>query len=166
MKIRTVILIVGVLLIAIFSALNLGEILRPTSINLGLAQVEAPLGLVLLGLLVAMLCFFLIAMVLFQTGHLLELRQATKEAKEQRGLADRAEQSRFTELRQLLQAQEQGQQQQHKSSHESQLARLAELEQKLLTRLDEGHNGLAAAIGEMEDRIERQVNGLGGSALR
>jgi uncharacterized integral membrane protein len=161
MKIRTVILIVGVLLVASFSALNLNEILRPTSINLGVAAVEAPLGLVLLGLMVAMLCFFLIAMVLLQTGHLMELRHTTKELKEQRVLADQAEQSRFTELSHLLKSQASTQQAQQASADQTLFAHMAELEQKLLTRLDESHNGLAAAIGEMEDRIERQVKSLG-----
>lgn len=158
MKIRTFILIVGSLLIASFTALNLAEILRPTTLNLGFTQIEAPLGLVLLGTLVVGLCFFLVAMLLLQTGHMFELRQATKEAKEQRTLADRAEQSRFTELRQWLQTQEQAQRQREQTDHQTLWTRIAELEQTILTRLDESHNGLAAGIGEMEDRIERQIN--------
>lgn len=160
MKIRTFILIVGSVLIASFAALNLGEILRPTTINLGLAQIEAPLGLVLLGTLVTGLSFFLVAMLLFQTGHLIELRQATKDAKEQRALADKAEQSRFTELRQWLQNQEKVQLQREQTTQQALWARIAELEKTLLTRFDESHNGLAAVVGEMEDRIERQVKGI------
>ena len=160
MKIRTVILLVGALLIAVFVALNLEEILRPTSINLGLTQIQAPMGLVLLGLLVMGLCFFLVAMMFIQTGHLLALRQLNKEAKEQRGLADSAEQSRFTELRQMLQAQDKAHQQMAQSHQDEQLARLAKLEDQLITQLEESHNGLAASIGEMEDRIERQVQGV------
>lgn len=166
MKIRTFILIVGSLLIASFAALNLAEILRPTPLNLGFAQIEAPLGLVLLGTLVVGLCFFLVAMLLFQTGHMIELRQATKDAKEQRTLADRAEQSRFTELRQWLQTQEQAQRQREQTDHQALWTRIAELEQTILTRLDESHNGLAAGIGEMEDRIERQVNVVQGQLPR
>lgn len=157
MKIRTFILIVGSLLIASFAALNLAEILRPTTINLGLSQIEAPLGLVLLGALVVGLCFFLVAMLLFQTGHLIEMRQVTKDAKEQRALADRSEQSRFTELRQWLQTESQAQQQRDQTEHQALWARIDALEANLLTRLDEGHNGLAAGIGEMEDRMERQI---------
>lgn len=158
MKIRTFILILGALLIASFAALNLSEILRPTTLNLGLAQIEAPLGLVLLGTLVGGLCFFLVALLLFQTGHMMELHQATKDAKEQRTLADRAEQSRFTELRQWLQNQDQAQRQREQPDHEALWTRIAELEKTILTRLDESHNGLAASLGEMEDRLERQFN--------
>jgi len=158
-KIRTFILIVGSLLIAGFAALNLNEILRPTTIQLGFSQIEAPLGLVLLGTLVAALGFFLVAMLLFQTGHLLEMRQATKEAKEQRNLADKAEQSRFSELRQWLQTHEQQQRQREEAQHQALWARLDALEKTLLTRLDESHNGLAASMGELEDRLERQGPG-------
>lgn len=158
MKIRTVILIVGSLLMAGFAALNQAEIMRTTTIHLGLTEIQAPLGLVLLGALVVGLCFFLIAMLLFQTGHLIEMRQVTKDAKEQRALADRAEQSRFTELRQWLETQQQTQLQREEADHQALWARIDALEQTVLTRLDESHNGLAAGIGEMEDRIERQVH--------
>lgn len=160
MRIRTFIFILGCLLIAGFTALNLAEILRPTTIQLGFSQIEAPLGLVLLGTLLTALAFFLVAMLVFQTGHLIELRQATKEAKEQRNLADKAEQSRFTELRQWLQTQEQQQRLREEAQHQALWARVDALEQSLLTRLDEGHNGLSASMGEMEDRLERQGTAL------
>lgn len=170
MKIRTFILIVGSLLMAAFAALNLSEILRPTTIELGFSQIEAPLGLVLLGTLVGALAFFLVAMMLFQTGHLMELRQATKDAKEQRNLADKAEHSRFTELRQWLQTEEQAQRQREATQHQALWTRFDALEQTLLTRLDEGNNGLAASMGELEDRLERQKSTIppmdrGSSAL-
>ncbi|NQW85008.1 MAG: LapA family protein [Alcaligenaceae bacterium] len=160
MKIRTVIFLVGFVLIASFAAINMTEILRPTTINLGLSQTEAPLGLILVGLLVVAVCFFLLVILLIQTNHLFAMRQVNNDAKQQRDLADSAEQSRFTELRQLLLAQEREQQQREETKHQSQLARLAELEDKLSTKLEESHNGLAASIGELEDRIERQVKNV------
>jgi hypothetical protein len=87
------------------------------------------------------------------------MRQATKEAKEQRNLADKAEQSRFSELRQWLQTHEQQQRQREEAQHQALWARLDALEKTLLTRLDESHNGLAASMGELEDRLERQGPG-------
>ena len=160
MQLRTLALIVGILLVAGFTALNLDEFLRPTTLNLGFSQTEAPLGLVMLGVVVAMLAFFLLALVWLQTTHLLELRRATKEANEQRQLADKAEQSRFTELRQFLQTQHQEtlarEQAQTQQTHE----RTAQLEAKLLTALEQTANGLAASVGEVEDRLERQIEKL------
>lgn len=160
MKIRTLALIVGILLIAAFTALNVDEFLRPTVLNLGFSQAEAPLGLVMLGVVVVVLSFFLVALVFLQTSHLLELRRATKEATEQRQLADKAEQSRFTELRQLLQAQHQ-----EFMAHEQSLTnqaneRLAQMEARLMTTLEQSSNGLAASVAEVEDRLERQIEQL------
>lgn len=160
MKIRTVIFLVGFVLIASFAAINMTEILRPTTINLGLSQTEAPLGLILVGMLVAAVCFFFVVILLIQTSHLFAMRQVNNDAKQQRDLADSAEQSRFTELRKLLLSQEREQQQREETKHQSQLARLAELEGKLSTKLEESHNGLAASIGELEDRIERQLKNV------
>jgi uncharacterized membrane protein (DUF106 family) len=160
MKIRTTIFLVGFSLIASFIAINIDEILRPTTINLGLLQTEAPLGLILVVMLIVALCFFLVMLLLIQTSHLFAMRKVNNEAKQQRDLADSAEQSRFTELRQLLQVQERNQLQREEIKHQGQMARLAELEGKLSTKLEESHNGLAASIGEMEDRIERQVKNL------
>jgi uncharacterized integral membrane protein len=157
MKIRTLILVVGILLMAGFTALNIDEVLRPTTLNLGLSQVEAPLGLVMLGAVVVVLAFFLVALVFLQTSHLLELRRATKDANEQRQLADKAEQSRFTELRVFLQTQQQDELTREEVRANRSLARLAELETKLLTTLEQTANGLSASIGEVEDRLERQI---------
>lgn len=160
MKIRTLTLIVGILLIAGFTALNLDEFLRPTTLNLGFSQTEAPLGLVMLGVVVVVLSFFLVALVFLQTAHLLELRRATKEASEQRQLADKAEQSRFTELRQFLQTQHQEATQREQALANQALERVGQLEAKLLTALEHTGNGLAASVGEVEDRLERKIEKL------
>ncbi len=157
MKIRTFVLILGILVIAGFTALNIDEILRPTTLNLGFSQAQAPLGLVMLGVVVVVFAFFLLAMVLLQTTHLLELRKATKEASEQRQLADKAEQSRFTELRQFLQNQDQGNTAREQAQTQQLLARITELEAKLLSTLDQTANSLAASIGEVDDRLERHI---------
>jgi uncharacterized integral membrane protein len=49
MRFRTFLLIAIILVIAAFVALNFEAILQPTSLNLGMAQIQAPLGLVMLG---------------------------------------------------------------------------------------------------------------------
>jgi type III secretory pathway component EscR len=157
MKLRTLTLIVGILLIAGFTALNLDEFLRPTVLNLGFSQTEAPL---VLGVVVVVLSFFLVALVFLQTSHLLELRRANKEATDQRQLADKAEQSRFTELRQFLQTQHQETLQREQAQTTQTLERMAQLEAKLLTTLEQTANGLAASVAEVEDRLERQIEKL------
>ena len=126
MPLRTVVLIVVFALIALFAALNWAAFIAPTTLSFGVAQVQAPLGLILLGLLALLTAVFLLYLVYLQTTVLLEWRRREKELQASRELADQAEASRFTELRAHLD-----------------------------TRLTEIESSLAAQLGEMRDRLER-----------
>ncbi len=134
MKIRSLLLVLFLVLVVAFVALNLEQILQPTSLNLGLATIQAPLGLAMLSLLALALRVFAVALAYLQTTHLMELRRAMKDVAEQRGLADQAEASRFTALQQSMRTEFQ--------------------ELKLV--VEQTGNGLAASLGELEDRLERQ----------
>ncbi|MCW5655020.1 hypothetical protein [Hydrogenophaga sp.] len=156
MKVRTVLLILFILLVAGFVALNFEQILQPTALNFGVTQVQAPMGLMLLGALALALVVFLSALVYYQTMHLMEVRRVTREAADQRELADKAEASRFTELRQYLQTELQAAAQRERELAE-QLQRKVEQSQSRLTEvIEQTGNGLSAALGELEDRLERQ----------
>jgi len=124
MPIRNVALLVALAAVAVFAALNWSVIMAPTTLSLGFAQVQAPLGLVLLGLIALLSVLFLVYVVYLQSSVLLEARRHARELQASRELADQAEASRFTELRAHLDA------------------RLAELE-----------NSLAAQLGELRDRV-------------
>jgi uncharacterized integral membrane protein len=104
MKTRTLFLILVLVAIGGFSALNWNAFLTPTSLNLGLAEVQAPLGLIMLGALVMVAAVFMVYILYLQTTVLLDTRQHTKELQSNRKLADQAEASRFTELRGFLEA--------------------------------------------------------------
>jgi len=156
MKIRTLILILFILLIAGFVALNFDQILQPTALNFGISQVQAPLGLVLLGMLTLVLVVFLLALVYYQTVHLMEVRRITREATDQRHLADKAEASRFTELRLYLQTEMQAMAARELEQSEK-VQQKIDQSQTVLTRvIEQAGNGLAASIGELEDRMERR----------
>ncbi len=157
MKLRTILLVLFILFIAGFVALNFEQVLQPTALNFGFTQVQAPMGLVLLGMLALVLVVFLTALVYYQTVHLMEVRRITREAADQRVLADKAEASRFTELRQYLQ-----------TELTSTVARERDLSDKLHMKMDQVQaaltqvieqtgNGLSATVGELEDRLERQL---------
>ena len=125
MHLRNVALLVVLGAVALFAALNWG-VMTPTTLSLGFAEVQAPLGLVLLAMLAVICALFLFYLVYLQTTVLLEHRRHARELETQRQLADQAEASRFTELRTLLEA-----------------------------RLDQLENSLAASIGELADRLGR-----------
>ena len=114
------------LLVALFAALNWAAFTTPTALWLGVATVHAPLGLILLAMMVFLAAVFLGYVVYLQTSFLMEARRSARELQAQRGLADQAEASRFTELRAHLD-----------------------------TRLSEIESSLSAQLGEMRDRLER-----------
>ena len=123
---RNVVLAFLLAAVAVFAALNWGVIMAPTTLSLGFAQVQAPLGLVLLGLIALLTAAFVLYLLYLQTSVLLEARRHARELQASRELADQAEASRFTELRAVLE-----------------------------TRLTEVENSLSAQLGELRERLER-----------
>jgi uncharacterized integral membrane protein len=156
MKIRTLLLILFILLVAGFVALNFAQILQPTALNFGFTEVQAPLGLVLLGMLAVVLIVFLAALVYQQTTHMMEVRRVTREASEQRTLADKAEASRFTELRTFLQAEMQATAAREIDLAEKLHLKVDNLQAAMTEVIEQNGNGLSASLGELEDRLERQ----------
>jgi uncharacterized integral membrane protein len=91
-------LLVGILIVG-FIGVNWNEMTRPTELSLLFASINAPLGLVMIGLM-ALLSVVFVALVAYQQATvLIETRRHAKELAIQRDLADKAEASRFTELR-------------------------------------------------------------------
>ena len=122
---RHAVIVVLLALVALFALLNWGLITAPTNLSLGFAEVQAPLGLVLLGLLGLITAAFLFYVVYLQSTVLLETRRHARELEASRSLADQAEASRFTELRAYLEG-----------------------------RLREMEGSLSASIGELSERVE------------
>jgi len=112
--------------VALFALANWGAFTALAPLSLGVTTVQAPLGLIMLGLVVFVCVLFTAWMITMQAAALLEARRQTKALQAQRDLADRAEASRFTELR-----------------------------ADLMARLDEMANANAAYFGQLEDRLER-----------
>ncbi|PPD56068.1 MAG: Signal transduction histidine kinase [Methylotenera sp.] len=154
MKVRALVLL-GVLgLFLIFMVLNWTTILAPTTLNLGVADVNAPLGLVMLGMIAVLTALFLVFIVYLQTSVLFEARRHAKELQTNRELADKAEASRFTELRQFMDAEIQKQASLQAESKASLLTKLDVLSADIHRAIDISGNSLSAYIGELEDRLE------------
>ena len=154
MKIRTVLLLVILVIIAVFVAINWKAFMTQTTLSVGFANVQAPLGLVMLGLLVFLTAAFLVFAIYLQTSNLLEARRHAQELKGSRELADRAEASRFTELRGFLDSELKRQTDLNIQSRAAIVARMDELERDLRTAIEESGNALSAYIEELEDRLE------------
>ena len=155
MSVRSL-LIVGVLiLIGLLAALNWSAFTAPTSLWLIVGTVEAPLGLLMLLVIALLTVLFLVFIVYLQASVLLESRRYAKELQAQRELADRAEASRFTELRQMLE-QEFGNLKASSGQPGELLERLNRMETALRQDIHDSSNSLSAYIGELEERLERR----------
>ena len=156
MHVRTIIISITILAIAALAALNWAALSAPASVSLGVASIEAPLGLIMLGLTTLLGAVFLAYVFYLHSSVMLEARRHNKEMTAQRELADKAEASRFTELRVFLEAQQQQELAAQKESAAALSARLDQLEKSLEARAEQSDNGIAAQIGELEDRLERR----------
>ena len=158
MPLRTILVLLLVVGIALFAMLNWDEFTRPTTLRLGLGTVEAPLGLIMLGLTVLLLVLFLIFLTYLQTSVLLESRRHTRELQTQRQLAEQAEVSRYSQLRQYLEAELLKLAAQQEQGHTRISARLDQLDRDLRQVIEQTGNTLATYIGELEDRLQRELS--------
>lgn len=155
MRIRTLLTLIFCALVATFVALNWYELSRQTTLNLGFTQAQGPLGLVMLGLLLLSIVVFGAYALAVQTTSLLETKAHAKEMKSQRELADKAESSRFTELRALIERIESDSQTRTQQSQQLVQEQLQSVQRELRIAIENSGNTLAAYMGELEDRIER-----------
>jgi uncharacterized integral membrane protein len=154
MSLRTLSLILVFALLALFTALNWSAFMTPTSLSVLFGTVQAPLGLIMLGFTAVLSALFLVYLVYVQTTVMLEARRTARELTAQRELADQAEASRFTELRNLVEARLQQLEAAATEAQTRTLTRLDALEGDLRASVESAANTLAAYIGEIEDRLE------------
>jgi uncharacterized integral membrane protein len=102
MKPRTVAIVLILLVAGLFAALNWETFSRSTSLNVVAGRVEAPLGLLMLGVVAALTVVYLVLLARVEASALLEGRRVAKELEKARKLAGSGEESRFTLLRDLL----------------------------------------------------------------
>ena len=153
MRFRTIALILFILLVAGFVALNLGEFTRVSMLNLGLATVAVPLGLVMLILLAVVTAGFLGLTLYMQSSNLIETRNYARELATQRELADKAEASRFTELRHYLDAQAAAEQRRESAAASVLAERFAQQNAALSARLDQTDNTLTTQLSQLQDKV-------------
>ena len=153
MRTRTILLVVAILLVAGFAALNWSEMVRSTPLSFGIMVADAPLGLILMGLLVLTLLLFLGSAAAMRTQSLMEYRTHQKTLEAQRELADKAEASRFVELR--------NQMDQHlKAMRERDAIAATEVDKAMLqsrremqAHMEQMNRLISARLDEMEQRL-------------
>lgn len=155
MYLRTLLILVLLVLLAGFAALNWSAVMQPTQLSLGFASIEAPLGLILLGMFAALTLLFLVYVIYLQSSVMFEGRRHARELQAQRELADQAEASRFSQLRAFLEAELGKLHDKDDASMVELTARIDRLERDLRQAVEQSGNALAASLGELEDRFEQ-----------
>ena len=145
---RTVLWIV-LALTALFAALNWPAFNTPQPLWLGFTTVTAPLGVLLLGALVVVAVLMLVE----QSVALAESRRHAREIDAQRKLAERAESSRYSELRAYF-TEEMGRAEQRALDTRAALInRVDALERDMRTAIEQNATSVAAYLAEHEERL-------------
>ena len=161
MKSRTLLLLLLFGTIAVFALANWSAFTTPTTLSLVFGTVQAPLGLIMLVLTGLLSALFLVYIAYQQAGAIVEARRAARDMAAQRELADKAEASRLTELRSFLASELHMLDGRVTEVQAETLRRIEASEQALAVRLTETSNGLAAHLGEVEDKIDRMFQSRG-----
>ncbi|EKD22305.1 MAG: hypothetical protein ACD_87C00056G0001 [uncultured bacterium] len=153
MHIRTlfVALVLGVMVI--FAAINWSSFMAPTTLSLLFATIQAPLGLIMLGVTALLTALFLLLIAYMQASLLMDTRRHARELQAQRTLAEQAEASRIAELRSYLEAELPKLTKEIAESQTVVETRLDRLDKDLQSVVEQAGNTLAAYIGELEDRL-------------
>ena len=139
MHLRTVFLLLLFVLCSVFLVVNWEGVMANVNVNLLYTEIQAPLGLILLlgpGLVILI-----------------------------RDLAQKAEQSRFVELKNEMQKQILELQNQSASRHSSLMAAVNGLQSAVDESAQETVNSLSASVGEVEDRLSQLVEMAAGKDI-
>lgn len=143
MRLRLWAILLAIAVLAAFVILNWPVFIEPTRLSVGFDSYEAPLGLVMLAVVVAMVLVFAVYMAIWQSSILMEARRQAKEMQAQRTLAEKEEASRFSELRTTIH-----------SEFELMSKRMETSQSTLSQEIRENVNSLAAILAEMDDRAK------------
>lgn len=92
----------AVAVIVAFAGLNWSALTADTSLNLLVAQVQAPMGVILLGLTAVFVALFFMATLYSRIANLMESRGLHKELRQAQDMADKAEASRLENLQHVM----------------------------------------------------------------
>lgn len=140
--VRALVFFLVLVLVGLFALINWSAFSALTTLSLGVTTVQAPLGVIMLGLVAFLCVLFTVWVISLQANSLMDARRQTKELQAQRDLADKAEASRFTELRSEL------------------LARLDRMQSESRVAIEQSGNAVAAQLGQIEDRLDRERRGV------
>ena len=154
MRFRTFFLFVVLALTVLFALLNWPAFTAPTTLSLVFGTVQAPLGLIMLGVVLVLGAMSLAYLVYVQGSALRDSRRHAKELQVHRDLAERAEGSRFTELHNFVNDELRKMEQMHADTRAQLVSLIEQLEGRTHATMLETLKSLNAHLGQLEERID------------
>jgi mannitol-specific phosphotransferase system IIBC component len=159
MKIVGPLILAGLVLLGIFTLANWGVLSAQTTLSFVAFSLEAPLGFLLLGVLLGFVALFTSYVLILRTTMLMDARRYARELEAQHQLAEKAEASRLNELRGQLDQQFAKLLETAEQSRTDLGARFEGMEAALRNSIEESSRSLSAYIGEVDDKIDRSLSG-------
>jgi uncharacterized membrane protein YccC len=153
MRGRLVFIILAALVVAGIAALNWPEITRSGSTSFGVVDTNVPLGVVMLTLVGIVLAVFLVSSAIQESRYLLEHRRHSRALQAQRELAEKAETSRFTDLRQHLDSHLRETRQRDTIVATEFEKTVMQSQRDVQRQLDQLNHTLATRLGDIEARL-------------
>ena len=153
MRGRIAFIVLAVLVTAVIASLNWGEFTRAEPLSFGLFTANVAVGATMLVILGVVLAVFLVSSALQESRYLLDHRRHSRALHAQRELAEKAEASRFTDLRQHLDT--------HlRESRQREVMMGTEFEKRML----QSHQELRAQVERMHQMIASRLDAIEGRA--
>lgn len=139
MKFFQVLMVVGLLLLAVFTVANFDALMASHTLNLfWISSYMVPLGMLLVIAIAIITIGYALAVTFIDLKSKAELNRYLKQMEQMRNAIDQAEASRFTQLREYIDQQMNG------------------LASRVEGRVDRVRDELAADIGQLEDAVFRK----------
>jgi DNA anti-recombination protein RmuC len=118
---------------------------------------DASLGLIMLGLLAVTLFVFLVSSALQESRNITEWKRHNRALEAQRDLADRAEASRFTDLRQHIDTHLRESRQREAAVATDFEKSVVQSQRELRSQLEQMNRTLLVQLGELEARLDARL---------
>jgi len=150
MKVVAAVTLAALVVLLVFTAANWSVLTAFTTLSFVAFEVQGPLGLIMLGVILVFAALFAVYAMALRAAMLLESHRHNQQLAAQRELAESAESSRLSDLRARID----GEFTQLRGLIADIGNRVESLGPSMRTSLEESANGLAAQIGEMDDKLD------------
>lgn len=163
MKIVGPLIFLALILMGIFTLFNWSVLGAPADLSFIVFDLTAPLGFVLLGVIIGFIALFTTYVLALRTAMLMDARHYARELEAQQKLAEQAEASRLAELRTEIAREFARLNEAADKSRTDLNIRIEGLETALRETIEESARSLSAYVGEVDDKLDRSLGPAAGT---